>query len=146
MWSAFAERLDAHLCGQERQVSATSQVATPPWIGPVVPWFPGAARFRAGSGASRALPPVVATTRSRRLTATERAALDLLARASACALDSSFDSRLLRRAFRTAARRLHPDAHPAAGRAERERLGAAFAAARAAYLTLLPLSHERPRG
>jgi hypothetical protein len=141
MRSAFAERLDAHLAGQERQAGAGSQVVTPPWIGPVVPWFPGAARFRAGS-AGRVLTPVVATAPSRELNAVQRAALERLASASACALDASFDGRLLRRAFRAAARRLHPDAHPDAGPAERERLGAAFAAARAAYLVLLPLSAD----
>jgi hypothetical protein len=145
MRSAFAERLDAHLAGQKRQASAGAPVATPPWTGPVVAWFPGAARFRAASS-GRVLPPVAATARSRELNAVERAALDRLASASACALDASFDARLLRRAFRAAARRLHPDAHPDAGPVERERLGAAFAAARAAYLVLLPLSDERPRG
>jgi hypothetical protein len=145
MQSAFAERLDAHLASQDRRDVAVSRVATAAWNGPAIPWFPGAARFRAArssGAASRQPAPAVVARCERALTPGERAALDLLGRASGCQLDAAFDGRLLRRAFRAAARRLHPDAHPAADQAERERLGAAFVAVRAAYLTLLPLGGE----
>jgi hypothetical protein len=142
--ASFAERLDAHVTAQHRWTALPLDIATSAWIGPAVPWFPGATRFRASSDGSRHdTPPKPAAPCTRQLTARERQALDLLASASACVLDASFDARLLRRAFRTAARRLHPDAHPAAAPVERERLGAAFAAARAAYLILLPLGKER---
>jgi hypothetical protein len=143
--ASFAERLDAHVVSQSRHASARSAVATAAWFGPAIPWFPGAARFRA-PGSGPATSPVSVPRPWRRLTGAEREALDLLASASAVPLDPSFDAPLLRRAFRSAARKLHPDAHPTACSAERERLGTAFAAARAAYLILLPLSEERPRG
>jgi len=80
------------------------------------------------------------SARLRALTTEQQAALEVLASAAREPLDSSFDRAALKRTYRRAARRLHPDTHPDADPAERRRLEAAFASTRNAYLALLALT------
>jgi hypothetical protein len=75
--------------------------------------------------------------------AAARAALATLRRAGEDLPDDFLISEL-KSAFRCAARRLHPDAHPDAEASVHRRLGEGFAEVREAYLVLLRAADSRP--
>jgi DnaJ-class molecular chaperone len=71
------------------------------------------------------------------VTPAQRTALSVLRRYGATDLSGDMAEADLKRAFRTLARRYHPDCHGHASSDERARLAAAFADVAAAYRTLL---------
>jgi hypothetical protein len=71
----------------------------------------------------------------RALSTDERRALDELVRLGA-SLDSHFTAEELRSAFRSLARRYHPDRHPGATASERTRLSTLFSQVHEAYKDL----------
>jgi hypothetical protein len=82
--------------------------------------------------------------RARRiLTPRQQAALDFLASQGA-ALPADFSEHELRRAFRTLARRLHPDGHPGCSEFESARLARQFAMLHDAYQSLRPARPAPP--
>jgi len=138
----FADVLDWHLQPEPLTDTRPAGIATAS-IWPTSTFFdwPASAGCRtdfqhAGGFACRTAP----AKPRRRLTTQQHAALLTLSSAAREPLDSSFDHAVLKRAFRRAARLLHPDAHPAVDLARRRQLESAFASARDAYLTLLALT------
>lgn len=106
----------------------------------------GPARPFATSGASPWTPvygagPGAQTRPVRRLTPAQRQAVDALRALGADLLTDSFTDAEAKSAFRTLARRFHPDRHPGSSDAERARLARSFAAACAAYRTLTSTVH-----
>jgi len=143
----FADVLDRHL--RVDPIVPPSTYSRSPGIATPSIWPAGAApgwtRLTAPHGYfasdARPIPATHAPVRpSRQLTAEQQAALITLAAAARERLDPSFDHGELKRAFRRAARRLHPDTYPDADGATRRQLEVAFAAARHAYLLLLSLT------
>jgi hypothetical protein len=105
---------------------ATAGILTAPLLGQPQAWPYAATVFRAAPAPPR---------RRRRLTATQRRALDTLRRNGAW-LDDDFLKSELKSAFRELARGLHPDMHPHASDEERQWLSAAFRETRDAYEAL----------
>jgi hypothetical protein len=103
-----------------------------PWT-PVYGARPGAQSCGAGLRAGDRL--------VRRLTPAQRQAVDALRALGADLPPDTFTHAELRSAFRTLARRFHPDRHPGSPDAERARLARSFAAACDAYRTLTTAVH-----
>jgi DnaJ domain len=106
----------------------------------------GPARPAASSGASPWTPVYGARTGAhlrpaRRLTAVQQAALDTLRELGAAALDAASTDAEIRTAFRTLARRFHPDRHPGCPESDRARLSRTFATLCDAYRTLTTAVH-----
>ena len=108
---------------------------------PFGPWWRGVSAFRpvVEPIVPAADPIAQPATRRQPRTPTEHEAFRRFQDAGG-ALAPAFTVAELKRAFRRLARDLHPDRHPATSEAERNRLGAAFAAVRESYLRLLALA------
>jgi hypothetical protein len=133
---AFVDLLDGMLDGYESHAAAAPRrplpIATRSHY-----WIPQALQRGHASAAPARLAEAPAQARPRRtLSMKQQDALDTLLGLGA-RLDQDFTDGELRRAFRNLALRYHPDRHVDAGEAERARLAALFARARAAYELLL---------
>jgi hypothetical protein len=88
-----------------------------------------------------ARPGVQSRPARRRLAPAEQQALESLRALGAGSLDEQFTDAELKSAFRSLARRLHPDRHPGSSDAERARLSRDFASACDAYRALTTRVH-----
>jgi hypothetical protein len=83
--------------------------------------------------------PQPARKPARRLTVAQQRALDALRAAGAIELTADFSEAELKSAYRTLARRFHPDRHPSADAVERARLAQIFGRVSEAYRELAKL-------
>jgi len=104
---------------------------------PPHPFLFCAADLRFGAGAYGSMPPRRPAP-PRRLNARQQRALDRLV-ALGAELRADFSPHLLRSAFRSLARRYHPDRHPESDPAEKARLSGLFSELNDSYRRLLTL-------
>jgi hypothetical protein len=142
------EKLSQAAAARSGQAGTEAEVATQAfWGTPLFTPRPGAPAWVYGTSPARGSfipvgrqPPEVRAAPVRRLTAAQRNALRLLRRLGAIDLDPGFSDRQLRRAFRTLAKRFHPDRHPASSATEKEGLAWTFASVCTAYRDLATAS------